>query len=340
MHCEEDLQATLNLQRQLREMGQQLHEKEWQQNNLRRQLREKDEQQLIFQRQLREMEKQLAHCQGNLRKNEKQETKLRGQLMEKEQQLTRLRCDKEKESAHLQQKLSVKLKELDDLQRELRDREQDNVNLQKDLSAAKETVSKYESQLRTRDWVLNRDEIQLTDNCLGAGRWGRVVKGRYCGCAVAIKQLHQPTLSSKERDLFEREMDIASRCRHPCLLQFIGASVDESPLFVTELMETSLRALLGKQQLSETEVSVISLDVTRVLNYLHQKKPKPIVHRDVSSANVLLWRQNNQWRGKVSDYGTAKFLEQIMTCAVGALIYSAPEADSRHNQTVKVSEFY
>ena len=72
------------------------------------------------------------------------------------------------------------------------------------------------------------------------------------------------------------------------------------------------------------------------LNYLHQKKPEPIIHRDVSSANVLLWRQGDQWRGKVSDYGTPNFMQQTMTVAPGAMIYSAPEALTS-NQTVKVS---
>ena len=132
-------------------------------------------------------------------------------------------------------------------------------------------------------------------------------------------------------------MDIASRCRHPCLLQFIGATNDEgNPLFVTELMETSLRTLLEQRALSEAELSVVSLDVARALNYLHQKQPSPIIHRDISSANVLLWRQGEHWRGKVSDYGTANFMQQTMTVAPGAIIYSAPEALTK-NQTVKVS---
>ena len=127
-----------------------------------------------------------------------------------------------------------------------------------------------------------------------------------------------------------------SKCRHPCLLQFIGATNEgESPLFVTELMESSLRALLKQQSLSTTEISVISLDVARALNYLHLKKPSPIIHRDISSANVLLWRQGDQWRGKVSDYGTANFMQQTMTACPGASIYSASEAFTR-NQNVKV----
>ena len=128
-----------------------------------------------------------------------------------------------------------------------------------------------------------------------------------------------------------------SKCRHPCLLQFIGATNDEGrrPLFVTELMETSLRKLLEQRSLSTTEVAVISLDVARALNYLHQRTPRPIIHRDISSANVLLWRQADQWRGKVSDYGAANFMQPNMSTCPGAAIYSAPETSTK-NQTVKV----
>ena len=120
-------------------------------------------------------------------------------------------------------------------------------------------------------------------------------------------------------------------------LTTIGATNDEgTPPFVTELMEKSLRTLLEQRQLSQKETAVISLDVARALNYLHQKKPEPIVHRDVSSAIVLLWRQGDQWRGKVSDYGTANFMQQTMTVTPGARIYSPPEALTS-NQTVKGS---
>ena len=229
---------------------------------------------------------------------------------------------------------------LTSLEKELRDREQDIVELQKDLSEAKEKLSKCESLLTTREWLISRDEIEvIRRNVLGEGSYGKVFEGRYRGFEGAIKELKRDeTFSSRERDLFEREMDIASRCRHPCLLQFIGATQDEkTPLFVTELMESSLRKLLGKRQLSEKEIVDISLDIAHALNYLHQRKPKAIVHRDVTSANVLLWKQNGQWRGKLGDYGTVKFLQEIMTAAPGAPIYNAFEVGSPHHQTVKVS---
>ena len=323
---------------QLREKDKQMREKDEQLRVTEEKLRVKDEHLKMSEKRLYEKYKQVQEKDEQLRVEEEKKQRL-------QRQLTTLECGRKTESAKFQEQLNEKVKELTDLKKELIYREQDNVVLKKDLSAAKEKLTEYESQLKTRDWVLCRDDIQLSDESLGVGSFGRVVKGRYCGCVVAIKQLHLTTLSQQQRRLFEREMDIASRCRHPCLLQFIGATEDESPLFVTEIMETSLQNLLHKRKqkdhhLTETDIIFISLDVARALNYLHQRKPEPIVHRDVSSANVLLWKQTNQWRGKLGDYGTAKFLQETMTAAPGAMIYAAPEIGCPFQQTVKVSLLY
>ena len=256
------------------------------------------------------------------------------QLRELQEKFTILEEQRERETCIPQDESKNKRKGLNELERELRDREHDALQLKRDLKEAKETLSKYQLKLKTRDWILSRDEVELTDKCLAEGEFGTVLEGRYCDCPVAVKKLKESNLTPKALSLFEREIDIASQCRHPCLLLFIGATRDENcPLFVTELMDLSLRALLGKRQLSETEVSVISLDVARALEYLHSRRPTPIIHRNVSSANVLLWKQNNQWRGKLSDYGTATFVAEIMTKNPGAVIYEAPEASNSDYQT-------
>ena len=330
---------------QLREKDKQVREKDELLRVTEEQLRVKEKHLKLYEKQLQEKDKQVQEKDEQLRKTQEQLRVKEGQNRSLQRHLSTLEGDKKKESAKFQKQLNVKVQELTDSRKELRDREQDIVVLERDLSTAKEKLTEYESQLKARDWVLCRDEVQLSDESLGVGALGRVVKGRYCGCVVAIKQLHQLTLTQRERRLFEREMDIASRCRHPCLLQFIGATQDERPLFVTEIMEKSLRTLLGERQkqnqhLTETEIIFISLDVAQALNYLHQRKPEPIVHRDVSSANVLLWKQNNQWRGKLADYGTAKFLQETMTVAPGAMIYAAPEIGCPFKQTVKVSLLY
>ena len=129
---------------------------------------------------------------------------------------------------------------------------------------------------------------------------------------------------------------MASRGRHPNLLQFIGATNDESsPLFVTELLDTSLRHVLQQRALNHDEIVCLSLDIAKGFNYLHLCKPVPIMHRDISSANVLLWRRDKSWRAKLSDFGAANFMRQGMTVNPGAIIYSAPEAFTPQ-QTPKV----
>ena len=307
-----------DLERQLREMRQreenlQRQLRELQQNSQRQQQREGN-----LQMQLRETQQREENSQRQLRETQQREENLQSQLREARQRFE-----------NSQQRVST-------LERQLRDKDQEVNELVLSLSLAQQTISEQQQQ-ESCDWVISRDEIQMTNKCLGRGGWGSVYEGVYCCCTVAVKQIHDLILSPHNIRLFEREMNIASKCRHPHLLQFIGATNDEgNPLFVTELMEKSLRALLEQRQLSEIEIRVILLDVARAINYLHQKKPEPIIHRDVSSANVLLWRQGDQWRGKVSDYGTANFMQQTMTVAPGAMIYCAPEALTS-NQTVKVS---
>ena len=352
--CEE------NLQRQIRELQEreqnshrQLTELQQREQTLQRQLREVQERDQNSQRQLTELQQREENSQSQLREMRQREGNLQRQLtqlQEREQNSQRQLMSSQQREENSQRQLREmqgQLRELsqreENSQRQLRETRQQLTNcrgqvseLQLSLSTAQQTISQLRS-LETRDWVIPRDEIQITDKCLGRGGWGSVNEGTYCGCTVAVKQIHELILSPHNKNLFEREMNIASKCRHPHLLQFIGATKDEgTPLFVTELMEKSLRTLLDQRQLSETEIRTISLDVARALNYLHQKKPENIIHRDVSSANVLLWRQGDQWRGKVSDYGTANFIQQTMTVAPGAMIYSAPEALTS-KQTVKVS---
>ena len=308
-------------------------------SELERQLRDFQQREENFQRQLRDAQQREENLQRQFRELQEREQSAQRQLTEsrqREQNLQRQLRELQEQEQNSQRQLTESQQREKNSQRQLRNCQEQVSELQLSLSTAQLTINEFRSQ-ETRDWVITRDEIQITDKCLGRGGWGIVNEGTYCGCTVAVKQIHELILSPHNINLFEREMNIASKCRHPHLLQFIGATKDEgTPLFVTELMEKSLRTLLEQRQLSETEIAVISLDVALALNYLHQKKPEPIIHRDVSSANVLLWRQGDQWRGKVSDYGTANFMQQTMTVAPGARIYSAPEALTS-NQTVKVS---
>ena len=176
-------------------------------------------------------------------------------------------------------------------------------------------------------WLIQRKEIVITEEVLGSGGWGEVKVGIFRGTRVAIKCLHQMIVSEYYLQLFSREMDIASRVRHPNLLQFIGATRVGNPIIVTELMPTSLRKELEKCVMTKPQVIAIGIDITLALNYLHLWKPQPILHRDVSSANVLLEPSaRGHWKAKLSDYGSAILQENVHTAGPGCPIYSAPEA--------------
>ena len=108
------------------------------------------------------------------------------------------------------------------------------------------------------------------------------------------------------------------------------------PLIVTELMDTSLHTQVLRG-LTQEECICIEKDVAKALNYLHLFKPVPIVHRDISSANVLLRRRShNSWIAKLADFGSTRFIEQTMSVNPGAPIYAATEA-STNSQTTKVN---
>ena len=105
--------------------------------------------------------------------------------------------------------------------------------------------------------------------------------GIYQGTRVAVKKIHDVIISDHIYDMFEREMIIASRVRHPHLVLFIGAVTTGNLTIVSELMETSLRKLLEEKKLKVSNLHPISKDVACALAYLHTL-PDPIVHRDVS----------------------------------------------------------
>ena len=191
---------------------------------------------------------------------------------------------------------------------------------------ADEALAEY-GRLEPRDWIIQRDEVIMSKTVLRIGPWGKVYQGKFRGCQVAVKRIDGLILSPHFRRLFEQEISIASRCRHPNLLQFMGATNDhEDDLLVTELLDTNLREILRQRSLHHEEIVCLALDVAIALNYLHLNKPIPIIHGDINISNVLLWRRDDRWRAKLSYCGAAHFIRQCMTSNLGARIYAAPGA--------------
>ena len=191
-------------------------------------------------------------------------------------------------------------------------------------------------------WVVQRNEIELSEEVLGAGGWASVRVGTFRGNRVAAKCLHRQIISAHNVRLFTREMNMAANARHPNLLQFIGATLDnEEPIILTELMPTSLRRVLEEgTRLTHPQIVSVSRQVALALNYLHLMQPEAIIHRDVSSSNVLLEpHPSSDWKAKLSDYGSANFVRHTTTAGPGNPTYAAPEANNPEQQSAKMDVF-
>ena len=230
--------------------------------------------------------------------------------------------------------------QIEELSMRMRQAEQTAREAQERARMTEQRTQRLETRSHDQFWVVKREEIQLTDQELGRGGWAVVRVAKFRGLRVATKCLHSLIVSNYNRQLFVREMSIAARVRHPNLVQFIGAMMEGEPIILTELMATSLRAVLERRPFNPAQITSISLDVARALNYLHLMHPDPIIHRDISSANVLLEPgPNNSWRAKVSDYGSANFLQQLKTAGPGNPTYAAPEADNPSQQSPKMDVY-
>ena len=194
------------------------------------------------------------------------------------------------------------------------------------------------AEQRGPSWEVKEEELEETQEILGTGGWGVV---KVAKLKVAAKCLHsQLVYYDYHRRMLRREMDVAARVSHPNLLRFLGARLEGGMAILTEFMPTSLRALVNRhprQHLPLQQLLSIAIDVARALNYLHNMTPDPIIHRDLSSANVLLQPSPDRgWLAKVSDYGTANFQSQLQTENPGSPVYTAPESRDPALQSPKM----
>ncbi|ODM92712.1 Interleukin-1 receptor-associated kinase 4 [Orchesella cincta] len=170
---------------------------------------------------------------------------------------------------------------------------------------------------------------------IGSGAFGEVYKldlATNGGLALAVKALHPS--SSMVEDQFLTEIRALSR--HENLVPLIGFC-SSAPRFCLVYEFMSKGSLLKAIACEEDNVSPIkwnyrksiTFGIAKGIRFLHCGKEKPLIHRDIKSANVLL---DNQLVPKLGDFGLAKSLSsQNMTSAqtstiIGTSAYMAPEA--------------
>ncbi|OCT82551.1 hypothetical protein XELAEV_18025083mg [Xenopus laevis] len=192
---------------------------------------------------------------------------------------------------------------------------------------------------------LQMSEIEFNE-IIGSGSFGKVYKGKCRNKVVAIKRYRANTFCSKsDVDMFCREVSILCRLNHPCVIQFVGACLDDPSQFaiVTQYISGgSLFSLLHEQKrnLDLQSKLIIAVDVAKGMEYLHNLT-YPIIHRDLNSHNILLYEDGH---AVVADFGESRFLQSVdqdnMTKQPGNLRWMAPEVFSQCTRyTIKADVF-
>ena len=168
------------------------------------------------------------------------------------------------------------------------------------------------------------------DDLLGVGGYGAVRKMRWVigGVDVAVKELLQRMLSPKATLELRHEAEAMHAMRHPNIIQLFGASL--RPPHMCLVLEFATHGSLNDVLRHEgaphaaaaatartySEVWVeryhLAADAARGLMYLHSRG---VLHRDVKSANVLLFEDRHRRVAKLADFGLAVVKNESSTLA-------------------------
>ena len=265
---------------------------------------------------------------------------LRRQLREREAEVSRLRREMEEKEAHASRDRETYSNLQRHLEEMLRREKEESSRLKVELNCKDEIIEELRAELSRSQsqslveqpfWQIAPQEVKVyEERVLGTGAWGKVCEGRFRGARVAVKCVHNYIVAPKTQERVCREITAMAHMRHPNLVLFIAAVLDKriGPRIITEILDISLRYAYETERLGQNKLRVFR-DVASALNYLHGQQD-PIIHRDLSSANVLLEAMaDNTWRAKVGDFGSANLVRMATTPGEGAAVYTAPEAFPR-----------
>lgn len=205
------------------------------------------------------------------------------------------------------------------------------------------SIWNYDGTIAYEDLIeaTNNFDIQ---NCIGTGGYGSVYAAALPGGkVVALKKLHQMECDEPAFEKsFRNEAQVLSNIRHRNIIKLYGFCLHDRCMFlVYEYMERGslfcvLRDEIGAVHLSwERRVNIIK-SIAHALSYMHHDCSPSIIHRDISSNNILL---NSKLEGFVGDFGAARLLHldssNYYTAAAGTLGYMAPG-----KQSVSISQHY
>ena len=168
--------------------------------------------------------------------------------------------------------------------------------------------------------------------CIGMGASAKVYKVEIPGAQVlAVKKLSSQAegIGTDNIKSFSNELATLTKIRHRNIVKLLGFCFHEVHMFfIYEFMERgSLADMLSRTEAMEldwaTRIQVVK-GVAYALSYMHHDCLPPIIHRDISSKNVLM---SSDLEACISDFGIARFLKpdsSNWTTIAGTYGYLAP----------------
>ncbi|XP_022741882.1 MDIS1-interacting receptor like kinase 2-like [Durio zibethinus] len=194
------------------------------------------------------------------------------------------------------------------------------------------SIWNYDGKLAYEDIIAATSDFDIR-YCIGTGGYGSVYRAQLpSGKVVALKKLHRLEAEEPAFDRsFKNEIKFLTEIRHRNIVKLHGYCLHKRCMFlIYQYMERgSLFCVLSDDgeavELGWTKRVNIIKSTAYALSYLHYECTPTIVHRDISSNNILL---NSDWEAFVSDFGTARILDpdsSNITRLVGTCGYVAPE---------------
>ncbi|GKV49011.1 hypothetical protein SLEP1_g55785 [Rubroshorea leprosula] len=194
------------------------------------------------------------------------------------------------------------------------------------------SIWNFDGRVAFEDIIVATEDFDIR-YCIGTGGYGSVYKAQLpSGKVVALKKLHRresevPTFDRS----FRNEAKMLTEIRHKNIVKLHGFCLHRQCMFlIYEYMERGSLFCILRDDAEAVEldwmkrVNVIK-NTAHALCYLHHDCIPPILHRDISSNNILL---NSELDAVVSDFGNARLLDPDSsnhTTLAGTYGYIAPE---------------